>query len=162
MKPAPVITGALPGSFTPTPAGDSPLLDRVGYLLAKTHVQIRERANAMLRPLELDVIQFGALTALETAGPRSQQGLGTLIGCDRTTMVEIIDRLEASGYVKRQRNPEDRRAYALEITPRGAKAQAKAAALVVSLEEEFLAPLSGKERDSLRDMLRRVLLRESD
>jgi DNA-binding MarR family transcriptional regulator len=161
MKPpTPVATGALPQAFTPTPKGDSPLLDRVGYLLAKTHVQMRERANALLTPLQLDVMQFGALTVLASVGPLSQQALAALIGCDRTTMVAIVDRLEASRYVKRQRNPQDRRAYALEITDRGSKTQAEAADLMVSLENEFLAPLSAKERNSLRDMLRRVLLRD--
>jgi DNA-binding MarR family transcriptional regulator len=160
MSSSPVISGPLPKAFTPVPTGESPLLERVGYLLAKTHVQMRERANAMLEPLRLDVMQFGALTVLDDAGPLSQQALAARIGCDRTTMVAIIDRLEASGYVKRRRNPEDRRAYALEITKRGAEAQTKGLELLTSFEGEFLAPLSAKERDSLRDMLRRLLLEQ--
>ena len=135
------------------------LLDRVGYLLAKTHVAIRERANELLAPLRLDVMQYGSLTVLALQGPLSQQALAELIRCDRTTMVGIVDRLEEAGYVERQRNPVDRRAYALEITAAGRSAHTSARKIVGRVEDEFLAPLSKPERAELLEMLRRLLLR---
>jgi DNA-binding MarR family transcriptional regulator len=137
----------------------SPLLDRIGYLLAKTHVAVRELGNEVLAPLGLDVISFGSLLVLDEHGTLSQQGLAEAIRCDRTTMVAIVDRLEGSGYVERRRNPSDRRAYALEITDRGREALSAASALVEGVEDEFLAPLSAGERSSLRDLLRRLLVR---
>ena len=47
---------------------------------------------------------------------------------DRTTMVAIVDELEAAGFVDRQRNPEDRRAYALEATDAGRAGSRRSAA----------------------------------
>jgi DNA-binding MarR family transcriptional regulator len=155
-SPRPITPDTLKG-LTAAKVDDSPLLDRVGYLLAKTHVTVRERGNAVLEPLRLDVMQFGALSVLKRLGPLSQQSLAEFIGCDRTTMVAIVDRLEASRYVERERNPDDRRAYALRITRAGSGALVRGGRLVAQVEDEFLAPLSREERDSLRDMLRRLL-----
>jgi DNA-binding MarR family transcriptional regulator len=151
--PADTLTG-LSAEGVPVP----PLLDRVGYLLAKTHVGIRERGNRLLEPLRLDVMQYGALTVLALEGPVSQQTLAEMIRCDRTTMVAIVDRLEGAGYVERERNPTDRRAYALKITPKGKRAQIRGKEIVRKVEDEFLAPLSPDERTALLDMLRRLLL----
>ena len=143
----------------PTNILGSRLLDRIGYLLAKTHVAIREQGNQILAPLDLDVVSYGSLLVLNEHGTLSQQALAEAIRCDRTTMVAIVDRLEEAGYVERHRNPSDRRAYALEITDRGREALSAASARVESIEDEFLAPLSADERSSLRELLRRLLVR---
>jgi DNA-binding MarR family transcriptional regulator len=46
-------------------------------------------------------------------GSLSQQAIGERLRIDRTTMVALIDDLERGGYVKRERNPHDRRAYVI-------------------------------------------------
>jgi DNA-binding MarR family transcriptional regulator len=40
--------------------------------------------------------------------------------------VALIDDLERAGYVKRERNPDDRRAYVITLTAAGRKMQARA------------------------------------
>jgi DNA-binding MarR family transcriptional regulator len=143
-------------------APDAPTLpaalsDRVGFLLAKTHLAARAAADPSLQPLGLDVRQFGALALLAGEGAMSQQALSVLQRCDRTTMVAVVDGLEAGGYVERRRNPDDRRAYALHITAAGRRALARAEKLVAEAEREFLAPLSPAEVRQLKDLLRRLL-----
>jgi DNA-binding MarR family transcriptional regulator len=78
---------------------------------------------------------------------------------DRTTVVGIVDDLEKAGFVHRKRNPEDRRAYALEATDAGRAWAVKARKAVLEAERELLAPLSATERRQLIALMQRLLLR---
>jgi DNA-binding MarR family transcriptional regulator len=71
-----------------------------------------------------------------------------------------VDRLEELGTVERRRNKADRRSYALTITPAGRRQLGRAAKALAECAEEFLRPLSAKERDQLLRMLVRLV--ESD
>jgi DNA-binding MarR family transcriptional regulator len=158
-------------STTPPPAADAgasavagasprlppPLRENIGFLLAKTHLNARELGNAALEVVGLEVREFGALAILEDEGTVSQQALSALQRCDRTTMVAIVDHLEAEGLVERRRNPADRRAYALEITADGRRRLKRAKKLVEGAHEELLGSLSESERRQLGELLRRIL-----
>jgi DNA-binding MarR family transcriptional regulator len=63
-----------------------------------------------------------AILCVLAEGPVSQVGLGNLLEVNRTVMISVIDELEAAGLVRRQRDPEDRRRYALRITEAGVAA----------------------------------------
>lgn len=147
-----------PGQQAAGPRLPRALGRRIGFLLAKTHLAARERANEALSPLRLDVREYASLVVLASEGSLSQQSLAELQRCDRTTMVAIVDHLEEAGLVKRRRNPQDRRAYALEITPGGRAALERANGLVADAERAFLAPLSAAERAELTDLLQRLLV----
>jgi DNA-binding MarR family transcriptional regulator len=134
------------------------LADRIGYLLAKAHLGMRAVADEALTPLGLDKKEYAALALVASEGPLSQQALSVIQGCDRTTMVAVVDRLEDGGLVMRRRNPLDRRAYALEITAKGRRALDQADELVARVERDFLGPLSAAERRTLIDLLQRLIV----
>ena len=90
-------------------------------------------------------------------GPLTQQGLSRRTGIDRTTMVGIADALEDKGMVVRERSPADRRAYALRVTAQGRRVLGRATRAIQAAEEEFLAPLSERERPQLKPTLRRLI-----
>jgi DNA-binding MarR family transcriptional regulator len=131
--------------------------DRLGFLLGRAHLAHREIAEAALAPLGLGPRQFGALSILADEGPLSQQRLGARMGVDRTTMVALVDGLERSGLVERERNPEDRRAYALKATPRGRRVLERATAEAEQAEAEFLARIPARDARQLKRILRRLI-----
>jgi DNA-binding MarR family transcriptional regulator len=131
--------------------------DRLGFLLGRAHIAHRQVAEAALAPLGLAPRQFGALSLLADEGPLSQQRLGELMGVDRTTMVALVDGLERGGLVERERNPDDRRAYALRATARGRSVLGRAAAAVERAEEEFLATIPAREARQLKQILRKLI-----
>src|SRR5687767_2274220 len=88
----------------------------LGMLLAEAHNRSRERMNDALRPLGINVRGFSVMLALSMYGPVSQQDLIGHIGIDKSTMVRLIDELEAGGMVSRERAPNDRRAYSVMLT----------------------------------------------
>jgi DNA-binding MarR family transcriptional regulator len=132
------------------------LMDRVGFLLSMTKGGGEAICMRALAPLELHPKQFGLLTVLATEGPLSQQRLGEWTRHDRSTMVTLIDSLEEHGWVLRDRNPEDRRAYLLKLTPQGRRIQARAEKVMLSAEDEWLRSLNRREREQLVALLGKV------
>jgi DNA-binding MarR family transcriptional regulator len=72
-------------------------------------------------------------------------------------MVALIDDLEKAGYVKRARNPDDRRAYVITLTAAGRKAQARAEEAVDAHALQFFGRLSEPERQQLHRLLARLI-----
>jgi MarR family transcriptional regulator, lower aerobic nicotinate degradation pathway regulator len=132
------------------------LMERVGFLLTMVKGGAHAICMARLAPLNLHVRQFGLLTVLATEGPRSQQELAEWTRMDRTSMVALVDSLEERGLVRRERNPADRRAYLLQITPAGKRMQVRARKVMQGAEEEVLGSLTSSERDLLRELLAKV------
>jgi DNA-binding MarR family transcriptional regulator len=145
------------GAETHRPALPPALAERLGFLLGKSHHLLVQRMLPELDP-GFTMKHFGALSVIASEGPLSQQQLGARIGLDRTTVVAIIDGLERAGYVKRHRNPDDRRAYALEVTAAGHRFIARVGAELLKAEDEFLTPLSASERRTLVELLQRLLV----
>jgi DNA-binding MarR family transcriptional regulator len=134
---------------------------RLGAVLAWASQSAQEVADRALEPLGLTVKHFGVLTFLrheaESDRRLSQQAVGERLRIDRTTMVSLIDELERAGYVKRERNPGDRRAYVLMLTAAGKKAQARAEQAVDVHALEFFGRLSEPQRQELHQLLTRLI-----
>jgi DNA-binding MarR family transcriptional regulator len=141
----------------PLPEG---LHRRLGAVLFWASENAQEVANHALKPLGLTVKHWGVLTFIRHEAERgalSQQAIGEQLRIDRTTMVALIDELEELGYVKRARNPEDRRAYVITLTPSGKKAQAKAEEAVDAHARPFFGRLSEGELQKLHQLLERLI-----
>lgn len=71
--------------------------------------------------LRLHRSDLSALTALEQ-GPRRIGDIGSALGLSSGAMTALADRLVKSGHLERSRDPADRRAVLLDLTP-SARAQ---------------------------------------
>ncbi|MFI0485706.1 MarR family winged helix-turn-helix transcriptional regulator [Actinomadura sp. 9N215] len=128
----------------------------LGMLLAGAHHQARSGMNDELRPLDIDVRGFSMLLALDLYGPSSQRRLIDLSGIDKSTMVRIIDELEDRGLVRRERAPQDRRAYSITLTGDGERTLASARRIAADVGENLFGWLRPDERAQLVDLLRRL------
>jgi DNA-binding MarR family transcriptional regulator len=145
-------------SYEPPPL-PRPMQRRLGAALTWAAQNAQEMADRALKPLGLNVKHFGVMTLLlhrNEGGSMSQQAIGERLRIDRTTMVALIDDLEQARYVKRERNPDDRRAYVLTLTAAGRKAQARAEKAIDSDAEQFFGRLSEAERQRLHQLLQRL------
>ncbi|MGH2983968.1 MAG: MarR family winged helix-turn-helix transcriptional regulator [Solirubrobacterales bacterium] len=132
------------------------LMERIGFLLTMTKGGAHSICSRALAPLDLPVRQFGLLTVLDTEGPQSQQALVEWTRLDRTTMVAQVDALEERGLVRRERNPDDRRAYLVRLTPEGREVLRRAQPAMANAEKELLASLSASEKEQLLELLAKV------
>ncbi|HJT23306.1 MAG TPA: MarR family transcriptional regulator [bacterium] len=134
------------------------LLDKVGFLLNKAAIKIREAYEAQLAPLGLNPKHYGVLTALEEKGSISQHEIGKSICVDRTTMVQILDDLEKIGLVERKEHPTDRRSHAVYLTAKSKETLAKAHRISSAVDKQFLESLSAKEQKELFQLLRKLVI----
>ena len=146
-------------SAPPAVRGGAPavLSGNAGFLLGKVHELARDRFEQALAPLGLRVRHYGVLAALAEQSPVAQNALGERLYIDRSTMVAVIDELEAAGRVVRRRNPQDRRAYHLELTDDGRAALQEAGRVVDRVQDEVLAPLDHDQRQQLQAVLTALL-----
>lgn len=133
------------------------LTDRIGYLLKHAQLRFQEIQRHALTPLSLDGRLLAVLITAEHAGPCQQLRLAEKLGVDRTTMVDLVDRLEASGFVERRTDPDDRRAKLIHLTTRGRQALAAGIAASDEVEQRFFATLSGADQRSFRRALSRLV-----
>lgn len=106
--------------------------------------------------LDLTPGQFSLLMLLAANPGISQIGLSRAFGLDKSTVSPSIDRLEKRGLVVRARTPNDRRFYALQLSPAGQQLLARAVERVELQERAMAAALRPGERSAMIDMLRRV------
>src|SRR4051794_41255119 len=92
---------------------------RAGFLLVQLGTNEHRRFAERLAGLGLHPRHFGMLSHLAAAEGQSQQALSDALGIHRSAMVALIDDLEQRGLAKRSRDPVDRRAYTLHLTPAG-------------------------------------------
>jgi DNA-binding MarR family transcriptional regulator len=133
------------------------LTENLGYLLGQAHLAHRQIAQGELSSLGLRPKEFGALSVLVREGAMSQRRLGERTGLDRTTMVVVADGLERKGLAERQRNPDDRRAYALRPTAKGRRVLRRATAAAKRAEAQFLAAIPASERQRFKKLLRKLI-----
>jgi DNA-binding MarR family transcriptional regulator len=100
--------------------------------------------------------EFGLLVLVARNGGLSQMALARALGIDRSTLVPILDRLQARGLLVRRRSPSDGRTHALGLTPAGDKALAKFTRLVREHERRVASNLSATEARSLIALLEKV------
>jgi len=129
----------------------------IGFLLNQAARKIREESEIAISAYEVTPRMSGIMLLLSEHGPMSQLAAGDALEIDRTTMVQLIDALEAKGWVKRRVDANDRRKHALEITPAGAKAQLKLKATLTDVEAKILKNLSKAEVEQLARLLQKIL-----
>ena len=127
--------GPIPGELTVFP----------GYLLARLGESSRRRFHKALEPEGLHPRDFGVMTMVAAHPGMSQQQLHEKTAIDPSSMVAVIDELEAAGLAERRPDPEDRRARTIFLTDRGEQTRRRVRALRQVIQHAHLR-LSGRGR----------------
>ncbi|HWX74992.1 MAG TPA: MarR family transcriptional regulator [Solirubrobacteraceae bacterium] len=127
-----------------------------GYLLARLGEASRRRFSEALAPVELHPRHFGVLTVVAAHPGLTQQQLHEKTAIDASSMVAVLDELEARGLAERRPYPGDRRARTIFLTPLGEQTLERVRTLTRELQGQLLAPLSADERRTLIALLRKL------
>jgi MarR family transcriptional regulator, lower aerobic nicotinate degradation pathway regulator len=133
------------------------LASRAAYLLTRAAIKANAMGEGDLEPLGISPREYGVLEVLAHHSPLSQTRVAAILGLDRTTILKLGASLERKGLVIRERDEQDRRAYALALSPAGDRIREQAFTLLLDCEERLLTPLAGEERAELTDMLSRIV-----
>ena len=126
------------------------LLHRAGQCAADTfHAEIEEA--------ELTPRQLAILIAVAEHEGNSQMVLVERTGVDRSTLSDLVARLQRKGLLQRRRTKEDSRAYAVSLTPAGRRVLQKAEPVARRVDQRLLQSLPEKQRQRFLDALHSVI-----
>lgn len=129
---------------------------QLGFLLKDTSGRYTRRFEERAHALSLTLPQCRALLHLENNEGVSQKRLSDLTELDPMTLVRILDRMEADGWVLRRFDPADRRAHTLWLTPKSKPVLEHISHVIAETRAETLHGLSNDERAKLVELLERV------
>ena len=128
----------------------------LGYHLRRAQVAAFQNFAEYVGASDLTPGQFGVLVVIDANPGLSQTRLGSALGIDRSTVVAVIDRLEARGLVVRRPSPHDRRSHALHLSESGNAALKRVTERVRAHEKIIAGDLSDAEVATLVSLLDRV------
>jgi DNA-binding MarR family transcriptional regulator len=127
-----------------------------GYLLARLGEASRRRFHKALEPEGLHPHHFGVMTMVAAHPGMSQQQLHEKTAIDPSSMVAVIDELEARGLAERRPDPDDRRARTIFLTELGQQTLERVRVLAAGLQREFFGVLTAEEQRKLHALLRKL------
>ena len=120
--------------------------DAFGSLLSRAARQWRRAADLRLRPFDLTEATWLPLVHIARApqAPR-QKDLAASMSLDGSSVVRLLDNLEAAGLIKRKEGETDRRAKIILLTARGRAIADRVETVARRIRGDALAGLSDKD-----------------
>lgn len=109
------------------------------------------------KDFDLTPVQYAALVAIRTHPGIDATRLSLVIAFDRSTLGNVIERLEAKSFIERRAGAADRRVKSLHLTSAGKAMLHKVRLAVDRAQERMLAPLQPAERTTLMELLARLV-----
>lgn len=133
--------------------------DRLIYLLSIAQQALKDHTNRTLSDKggKVTLAQAGILLLLKEKDGRYMSEMGQVIGVDNSAMTRLVDRLEKAGMVKRQIDPENRRAISILLTPTGRKEATGALTVIKNINKEIKKDYSSVEVDAFKKILGGIL-----
>src|SRR6185437_7140125 len=101
--------------------------------------------------------QLAVLVTVSQNEGLSQTGLVERTGIDRSTLADIVRRMQRKGLLQRRRTREDARAYAVKMTDEGRRVLRSAEPLAKRVDERILDALPGRQREQFIDDLQSIV-----
>ncbi|MEJ2770247.1 MULTISPECIES: MarR family winged helix-turn-helix transcriptional regulator [unclassified Stygiolobus] len=89
-------------------------------IVLKGHKKLKKLLQIEAEKLGLTYTEVQVLYHL-TQGEKNVTSLAKLVDVNKSTMVEVLDKLDRLGYISRERDAEDRRVVRVKITESGEK-----------------------------------------
>jgi DNA-binding MarR family transcriptional regulator len=133
--------------------------------LARSPIHLLHRASQAVEDLfagevgieNLTPRQLAVLTTVAQHEGLSQTGIVDRTGIDRSTLADIVRRLQKKGLLQRRRTKEDARAYAVKLTEEGRRVLRTVEPLANRVEARILDALPAKRRDAFMSALASII-----
>ncbi len=109
------------------------------------------------RSFDLTPVQYAALIAIHTHPGIDATRLSAVIAFDRSTLGNVIERLEAKKLIERKPSPADRRVKLLYLTKSGATLLRDITSSVDRAQARMLQPLRPADRKALMALLSQLV-----
>ena len=139
--------------------------DTILFMMADVTRLMRRRFDERARTLGVTRPQWKLLLSLSREQGLNQGALAERMDVEPITLCRMVDRMEESGLLERRRDPADRRAWRVHLTPRSRIMIDRLREGVAQLEQDMLAGLDDSAREQfsqVMDMIRANLAQPLD
>ncbi|WP_062205152.1 MarR family winged helix-turn-helix transcriptional regulator [Demequina salsinemoris] len=127
-----------------------------GYLIRRAQ-QAHVALWARVVSTEITSVQYSILVILDRRGQASQRELCDEVDLDRSTIADLVRRMERRGLVARARDADDARRNTVTLTELGLAERERLKPLVEETNRRLTEGLATEQLDALRDGLRALL-----
>lgn len=138
------------------------LQNNLYWQLLKVAINAKHGLMHIAEKHNLTVMQMYTLCLLESDNSIPMNSLSYMLNCDASNVTGLVDKLFQSKFIKREENPNDRRAKMITLTPKGAKLCEKFAEALASYAPPSLQNLSEKDKQQLLALLTKTSLTTAD
>lgn len=124
-----------------------------GFLLMDVSRLMRTVYDRRVKGIGLTRSQWWVLNHLFRHPGATQTELASILEIERPTLGRLLDRLEKKGWVRREHDATDRRAWRVHLTKAAEPAMRRLRTQAARLRSDALAGLSAKERERFVDTL---------
>jgi DNA-binding MarR family transcriptional regulator len=133
-----------------------------GYLVRRTQQISTALFAEECAAHDLTAVQYASLVAILLHPQIDATRISQFISLDRSTLGNVLERIEAKGWVVRAASPFDKRIKLLSLTKTGRKLLSAVQRPVQRVQERLLEPLSPADRSSFLDLLTRITVLHAD
>lgn len=127
-----------------------------GFLLYDAARLLRRDFERRAKQLGLTRAQWSVLAHLARNEGTNQAAAADVLEIEPITLVRLLDRLEAAGWVERRPDPKDRRARLLYLTDKAHPILDQMFALSLETREQALIGIGEPEREAILAMLLKI------
>lgn len=125
----------------------SSLLGRPGFLIRRLHQVHCSLFQEETRGQDITPVQYSLLSSLAVLGELDQNTIAQAIGLERTSVAEVIPRLEARGLLLRRQSEKDKRVKLVKLTRKGKTLVTRMNQAVQRAHDRTLEALPAEQRD---------------
>ena len=132
----------------------------LGYHIRLAQVAVFKDFVSSLSAYDMTPSQFGTMAIINSNPGIKQTALAREIHLDRSSIVPMIDRMEKTGLVIREKLANDRRTNALKLTAQGTKLLQEMIPIVLAHEAQLASNLTKDEQIQLVNLLKKIFPRK--
>ena len=134
-------------------------VDSIGYLLKVGHTMLLANAENTFRGHDVSFLQWLMMQKIREGHVRTPTDLCRAMHYDSGALTRLVDQLEKSGYLERNRCEEDRRVVKLSLTGAGIAKVDELLPLVVKSLNDCCDGFSDEEFALFKQLLKKLVLR---
>ena len=133
------------------------MLAFAGHQIRRSHQIAVALFAEEVGPFEITPVQYAALTAIAEAPECDATRLAAVVALDRSTVGNVLERLEGRGLIEREHRKHDRRTKRLRLTAAGRALLQEIAPSIARSQERFIEVLSPDEQRQLHRLLDKLI-----
>ncbi|MFH0297268.1 MarR family transcriptional regulator [Bradyrhizobium sp. 31Argb] len=147
----------MPNNNKQTPVTMDAVYTAPGYLFRRMQQIAVSIFVEECRAFDLTPVQYAAVIAIHTHPGIDATRLSAVIAFDRSTLGNVIERLQSKGLIERKSDSDDKRVKLLTITRQGASLLREIMPVVDRAQARMLQPLKPADRKTLMALLAQLV-----